>query len=120
MIISVFDRVESIMGKGEIACTSNFSFSHNVFRRLLSQTRQKVSLCGNRLTKYQILDLSKLKAFADVKTNMTQILKLQLRRVVNIVEKEKKCWLLAFSPIGTIFSKGIFNIVKTCDCVAKS
>ena len=50
MIISVFDRVENIVGKGEIACTSNFSFSHNVFKRLLSQTSQKVSLCGNGLT----------------------------------------------------------------------
>ena len=49
MIISVFDRVENIVGKGEIACTSNFSFSHNVFKRLLSQVRQKVSLCGNGL-----------------------------------------------------------------------
>ena len=26
MIISVFDRVENIVGIGEIACTSNFSF----------------------------------------------------------------------------------------------
>ena len=42
MLISVFDRVENIVGKGEIACTSNFSFSHNVFKRLLFQTRQKV------------------------------------------------------------------------------
>ena len=49
MIISVFDRVENIMGKGEIACISNFSFSHNVFKRLLSQTHQKVSLCWNGL-----------------------------------------------------------------------
>ena len=32
MIISVFDRVENIVGKGEIACTSN------VFNRLLYQT----------------------------------------------------------------------------------
>ena len=47
MIISVFDRVENIVGKGQIACTSNFSFSHNVFKRLLSWKRQKVSLCGN-------------------------------------------------------------------------
>ena len=46
MIISVFDKVEDIVGKGDIACTSNFSFSHNVFKRLLSQTRHKVSLCG--------------------------------------------------------------------------
>ena len=47
MVTSVFNRVENIVGKGEIACTSNFSFSHNVFKRLLSQTCQKVSLCGN-------------------------------------------------------------------------
>ena len=33
MIISVFDRVENIVGKGEIACTSNFSFSLNVFKK---------------------------------------------------------------------------------------
>ena len=46
MIISVFDRVENIVGKGEIAY---FSFSHNVFKRLLSQTHQKVSMCGNGL-----------------------------------------------------------------------
>ena len=34
----VFDRVENIVGKGEIGCTSNLSFSHYVFKRLLSQT----------------------------------------------------------------------------------
>ena len=49
MIISVFDIVENIVEKGEIACTSNFSFFHDVFKRLLSQTRQKVLLCGNGL-----------------------------------------------------------------------
>ena len=49
LVISVLDKVENIVGKGEIACTSNFSFSSNAFKRLLSQTRQKVSLCGNGL-----------------------------------------------------------------------
>ena len=49
MIITVFDRVENIVGKGEVVCTSKFSFSNYVFKRLLSQTRQKVSLCGNGL-----------------------------------------------------------------------
>ena len=49
MIISVFDRVENIVGKGEIACTSYFSFSNNVFKRLLSQMHLKVSSCGNGL-----------------------------------------------------------------------
>ena len=47
MIISVFDSEENIVGKGQIACTSNLSFSNNIFKRLLSQTHQKVSLCGN-------------------------------------------------------------------------
>ena len=57
MIVSVFDREENIVGKGEIACTSNFSFSHNVFKRLFSQTRQKVSLCGNGLNYLQLLKI---------------------------------------------------------------
>ena len=56
MAISVFDRVENIVGKGEIASTSNFSFYHNVFKRLLFQTHQKVSLCGNGLTKLKIFE----------------------------------------------------------------
>ena len=49
-------RVENIVGKGEIArekekllVTSNFSFSHSVFKRLVSQGCQKVSMCGNGL-----------------------------------------------------------------------
>ena len=31
MLIYVFDRLENIVGKGEMAGTSNFSFSHIVF-----------------------------------------------------------------------------------------
>ena len=50
MIISVFHTVENIVGKGENAGYQHvFPFSHNVLKRHLSQTRQKVSLCGNRL-----------------------------------------------------------------------
>ena len=51
MIISVFDGVENIVGKEKTACTSNFSFSH-VFKRLLSQARQKMSLCRYGLTAF--------------------------------------------------------------------
>ena len=46
MITSVFDRIENIVGKGAIAHTSS------VFKRLLSQTCQKVPLRGNGLTLY--------------------------------------------------------------------
>ena len=36
--------------KEKLLVTSNFSFYHSVFNRPVSQTRQKVSLCGNGLT----------------------------------------------------------------------
>ena len=36
MMISVFDREENIVGKGVNAGTIIFSFSHNIFKRLLS------------------------------------------------------------------------------------
>ena len=35
--------------KEKLLITSNFSFSHSVFKRLVSRGRQKVSLCGNGL-----------------------------------------------------------------------
>ena len=40
-------RVENTVGKGKLLVLSNFSFSHGVFKRLVAQGRQKVSLCGN-------------------------------------------------------------------------
>ena len=43
-------RVENTVGKREI--TRNFSFSHSVFKRLVSQGHQKVSLYGNELKGY--------------------------------------------------------------------
>ena len=44
---------QKTVGKEEIACTSNFSFSHSVFKRLVSQGCQKVLLCGNGLKHFQ-------------------------------------------------------------------
>ena len=43
--------VENTVEKGEIE--SNSSFSHSVFKRLVAQGRQKVSLCGNGITFYK-------------------------------------------------------------------
>ena len=37
------------MGKEKLLVMSNFSFSHSVFKKLASQARQIVSLCGNGL-----------------------------------------------------------------------
>ena len=41
--------VENNVRKGEIACTSNFSFSYNVFRSYRSLVRQNAALCSNGL-----------------------------------------------------------------------
>ena len=38
--------VENTEGKREIAHTSNFSFSHSVFKRLILQTRKNQGLFG--------------------------------------------------------------------------
>ena len=46
IIISVFDRVENIVGKGEIACTSNFSFSCNVFKGFLHRPVKRCHRVG--------------------------------------------------------------------------
>ena len=45
-------RVKICWKKEKLLLTSNFSFSHSVFKRLVSQGCQKVSLCGNGLTLY--------------------------------------------------------------------
>ena len=65
----------------------------------------------------KILNWFKLKAFADDKINVTQILKFVLKMVENIGRKHygkrRKCWLPAFYPFTTIFSKAFFlRVVK--------
>ena len=69
----------------------------------------------NSLPNDKILNRSKLKAFADNKINVTETLKFVLRWVENIV---RKCWLPAFSPFPTMFSKGfVIRVIKFGDCV---
>ena len=46
-------------------------------------------------TKQQILDLSRLKAFAANKINVMKKLKFALGRIENIMGKRRKCWLLS-------------------------
>ena len=40
--------------------------------------------------------------------NVTEILKLVMKRVENIVGKQRTCWSPTFSPFPTKFSKGFF------------
>ena len=67
--------------------TSIFFFSHNVFKRLLSQDRLKSGLCGKELTLNQNkknLDVSKLNAFAVDKLMVAPMTRLVLGTVENI------------------------------------
>ena len=81
-------QVGNTVGKGEIARYEQFLLFPQCFQKAFSQGRQKVSLCGNGLTLYhnKILDLTKLKAVADNKLNVTEIM-ISLHE--NIVEKEE-------------------------------
>ena len=64
---------------------------------------------------------SKFKAFAGNKLIKTQNPKFVLRSVENIVGRRKKCWLTAFSPLPTIFSKAFLSRgVHSRDCVVKN
>ena len=51
-------RVKTLWEKEKLLFTSNFSFSHSVFRNLVSQGRQKVPLCGNGLNSIEDLLIS--------------------------------------------------------------
>ena len=54
----------------------------------------------------KILDWSKLRA--DNKIKVLKMMIFVFDRVENIVEKRRKCWLLAFSPFSTMFSKAFY------------
>ena len=42
-------QVENTVGKGEIACTSNFFFSHSVFKSLALQTHKNQGMLWERV-----------------------------------------------------------------------
>ena len=80
-----------------------------------------VSIEGvNSLPNDKILDLTKLKAFADDKLNVTKMTVFLFNREENC-GKRRKCWLPEFSLFPTVFSKAFFpRVVKSQDCVVKS
>ena len=61
----------------------------------------------NSLSNEKNLDLSKLKAFADDKINVTEKMKC-FGNSKKKYGKRRKCWLSAFSHFPTTFSKGFF------------
>ena len=76
---------------------------------------------GLTLPNERILDVTKLKAFADDNLNITTITISLYHTVEGHCGKRRKCWLPAFSPSPTAFSKAFFFRVDTChDCEVKS
>ena len=68
----------------------------------------------------KFLDWSKLKAFVDEKINATQKWNFLGGNGRKHCGKRGKCWLPAFSPFPTMFSKAfIFRVVKSLDCVVE-
>ena len=53
------NRSKTLWEREKLLGTSNFSFSHSVFKRHVSQGRQKVSLCGKVLNRKKINEQSR-------------------------------------------------------------
>ena len=63
-----------------------------------------------------IINVTKLKALADDKLNGAKMTISLFDRVKKNCGKRKKCWLPAFSPFPTVFSKSFsFRVVKSPD-----
>ena len=75
----------------------------------------------NPLPNDKILDCSKLKAFADDKIKVFEMMIFVFDRVENIVGKGENAGYQHFLLFPTMFSKGLFvKVVKSRDCVVKS
>ena len=112
------------MDKGEIARYEQFLLFPQCFQKACFPEASKGVILWewvNSLPNDKIIDWSKFKAFADDKLITTQKLKDVHGRVENIVGKSRKCWVPAFSPFHTMFSKTFLSRdVKSQDCVVKS
>ena len=99
---------------------SNFSFSHSVFKRLVSQGRQKVSLCGNGLTLYQMTKSN----FADKKLENAKMTISPCDRIENTVGKGENAgyqhfllilqWFPKPSALGSLKVGIVYNRVNLC------
>ena len=81
------NRQKTLWKKEKLFTTSNFSFSHSFFIRLVRQTCTNQGLYGKGLTNDKTLDQSKLEPSAGDKINMSQNRNFELGRIENIVMK---------------------------------
>ena len=113
--------------------TSNFSFSHSVFKRLVFQGRQKVSLCANGLSsclfvvcKFFYFDRPKIHNVEGIKLQNIANSKFFSTEKILLCRSKMRLhlwclfWLSAFSRLSTIFSVTfVFTVIKILDRVVK-
>ena len=99
------------MGKGEIARFEQFLLFPQCFQKACFPGASKgftVWEWVNSLPTNKILDFTKLKAFADDKLNIARMMISPYDKSRKLCGKRRKCWLPAFSPFPTVFSKAFF------------
>ena len=84
MMISLLDRVENTVEKGEYA-----GYQSGLCSKVLMTISKSLEEGINSLPNNKILDWSKFKAFADDNVNVNKELKFDMGRVENIVGKEE-------------------------------
>ena len=135
--------LKTLWEKEKLLVSSNFSFSHSGFYPFgelsaifitfeivickllefgrvynLSFRKGLRNWSFNSLPNDKILDWFKLKAFADDKFESK--IKICFGKGRKHCGKRRKCWLPAFSPFPTMFSKDIsFEVIKSWNCVMK-
>ena len=100
---------------------SNFSFSNSIFKKL--HTKKKSGLVWERVSRLlnnEILDQSKLKAFADDKLKVAQMAKFVVDKIENIVGKEENAGYQHFLLFPQCFQKASSLVFKIRDFVVKS
>ena len=114
--------VENTVGKGEIARYQQFLLSRSVFKRLVSQRRQKVSLCGNGLTFSQTTNFRLFQTKRVCRRQFQILWKWQkaLQTCRKHCGKRRNCSLGAISPFPTVFSNDLYSRhVKSRACLGK-
>ena len=93
------NRLKTQRENEKLLITSNFSFSHSVFKRLVLQTRKYQGLFEKGLSCHC------LKAFADDKINVIEKWKFVLERIKNIVGKGENAGFQHFLLFPHCFQK---------------
>ena len=118
------NRWKTLGEKKTLLITSNFSFSHCVFKRLVQQTRKKPGLVWERVNTFlkpQISDTSKLKEFADDNLKFEKNGRSSLNGLKTLWEKEKLLITSNFSFSHSDFKRLVLQTRKNQDwyCLRK-